>query len=174
MRNVTDTGMKAENPGSGESLDGFTLPMAVVDALPVIFFSLGASVIALRFPSPLYRAGAFLVILAGALKAAWKFVIALLHRNVRFLNRQMRFLMPAGFLLILISLFIDRQLWSAGTVAQHILQLPSLIFFLLGAAGLVAMSIFAVKLPKMDPRANWIEQGTNTVAQLLIFLGILL
>lgn len=49
--------------------EGFTLGMAVMDCLPVIFFSIGASVLALRLESPLFHFGVLLIILAGALKA---------------------------------------------------------------------------------------------------------
>lgn len=38
------------------------------------------------------------------MKASWKFVIALGHKDLHFLNRQMRYLMPIGFLLMLLAL----------------------------------------------------------------------
>lgn len=154
--------------------EGFTAGMAAMDALPVLFFSGSTAVLSMRFPSPLFRTGALLVILAGALKVAWKFVLALGHRNIRFLNRQMRYLMPAGFLLMLIALVIGRQSWSIRAAAAHIISFPSIIFFIAGIAGMVCMSIYPRIFSQMDPRANWIEQGTNAAAQACIFLGILL
>ena len=154
--------------------EGFTLAMACVDCLPVLFFSISASVLALRFDSRLFRAGIFLVILAGALKAGWKFVIALLHRDIPFLSRQMRFLMPAGFLLVLISLFADRSRWSFAAVIRHITGMPSLLFFLCGAAGLMVLTHFAGEKNRRNAKANWKEQIINSISQFCIMMGILL
>lgn len=154
--------------------EGFTLAMACVDCLPVLFFSISASVLALRFDSRLFRAGIFLVILAGALKAGWKFVIALLHRDIPFLSRHMRFLMPAGFLLVLISLFADRSRWSFAAVIRHITGMPSLLFFLCGAAGLMVLTHFAGEKNRRNAKANWKEQIINSISQFCIMMGILL
>jgi len=154
--------------------EGFTIQMAAVDALPVLFFAGSAIVLSVRFPSVFFRLGALLVILGGSLKVSWKFVIALAHRNIRILNRQMRYLMPCGFLLILFSLIIDRQKWSPAAAIAHILSFPALIFFLAGAVGMACMTIYAQKFSGMDAKANWIEQATNAAAQACIFLGILL
>lgn len=154
--------------------EGFTLAMACVDCLPVLFFSISACVLALRFDSRLFRAGIFLVILAGALKAGWKFVIALLHRDIPFLSRQMRFLMPAGFLLVLISLFADRSRWSFTIVIRHITGMPSLIFFLCGIAGLVVLTCFIGNRNIRNAKANWKEQIINSISQFCIMMGIVL
>lgn len=154
--------------------EGFTLSMAFMDMLPVLFFSGSAVLLIRRFPDTLFRIGAVLVILAGALKVLWKFIIALAHRNIGPLSRQLRFLMPAGFLLVIISLILNRAAWSPGRVWARVTGFPACVFFLFGIAGLVLMSVFAVKLDRTDAKSNWIEQGTNTLAQLFIFLGILL
>ena len=99
--------------------DGFTLGMAMMDCLPVIFFSIGAAVLASRFESPLFHFGILLVILAGALKAGWKFVLALAKKDVPFLSRQMRYLMPAGFASAVAGLLVDRSRWSIASVISH-------------------------------------------------------
>ena len=64
--------------------EDFTLSMALVDCLPILFFSISSAILATRFDSRLFRVGVLLVILAGVLKAGWKFVIALHHRDLRF------------------------------------------------------------------------------------------
>lgn len=48
--------------------EGFTLSMAVLDCLPVLFFSISAFRLAMGFQSVLFRIGIFFIILAGALK----------------------------------------------------------------------------------------------------------
>lgn len=153
---------------------GFTVELASIDALPVLFFSGSAAMLSIRFPSVLFRIGALLVILAGALKVSWKYVIALAHRNIRFLNRQMRYLMPAGFLFMALALFIDRKKWNPSLLVSKVISFPSIIFFIAGAAGIICMSAYTHIFTGTDARANWIMQWTNTVAQACIFLGILL
>ena len=49
-----------------------------------------------------------------------------------------------------------------------------MIFFAAGLLGMVLMTVFACILDSADPRANWIEQLTNGVAQAAFFMGILL
>ena len=45
--------------------EGFTLSMALVDCLPVLFFSISSAILATRLDSGLFRTGVLLVILAG-------------------------------------------------------------------------------------------------------------
>lgn len=154
--------------------EGFSLAMAIVDCLPVLFFSISSAILAMRFDSILFRIGVTLVIIAGALKAGWKFVIALVHKDVPFLSRQMGFLMPAGFLLVLIALMVDHRKWSFGAVAGHMVHMPALIFFLCGAAGLMIMTWLARSQDRRNAKANWIEQIVNSLSQFCIMMGIFL
>lgn len=154
--------------------EGFTLSMALMDCLPVAFFCVGAGVLATRFESPLFRVGVVLVVLAGALKACWKLVIALARRDVRLLNRQMRYLMPVGFALVLVSLIVDRAKWSPAAVLAHVTAMPSLLFLVAGLAGMSLMGWFARNLDGRDAKANWREQAVNAISQLCIMLAIVL
>lgn len=171
-----DPGKKVTSNGGGPAAvpEGFSLAMALVDCLPVLFFSISSVILASRFDSTIFRVGVAIVILAGALKAGWKFVIALLHKDVSILSRQMRFLMPAGSLLVLVSLFVDRGRWSFEAVVGHILHMPALVFFLCGAAGIVAMIRFARSRNSRNAKQNWKEQIVNSFSQFCIMLGILL
>lgn len=148
--------------------------MAVTDMLPVLFFSISVAVLSGRIKSILFLAGAVLVILAGALKVLWKFVLALGKRDVPFLNRQLRYLMPAGFVLMAAGLIIDRDCWSAGAAVEHICSFPAVVFFLLAAVGIGFMIWFAGHLNGRDARSNWIEQGTNALTQFFLMMGIVL
>lgn len=167
--------VSARAEGRGDSVpEGFTLPMALLDCVPVAFFCIGASVLATRFDSPLFRVGIALVVLAGALKVSWKLVIALARRDARFLNRQMHYLMPVGFALALASLAVDRARWSPAAVLRHATSLPSLPLLVAGIAGMLLMSWFARHLDGRDARANWREQMVNAISQLCIMLAIVL
>lgn len=148
--------------------------MALMDCLPVAFFCVGAGVLATRFDSAMFRVGVALVVLAGALKVSWKLVLALARRDVRFLNRQMRYLMPVGFALVLVSLAADRALWSPAAVLAHVTTMPSLVFLVAGLAGMFLMGWFARHLDGRDAKANWKEQAVNALSQLCIMLAIVL
>lgn len=167
--------MSSCGDGRGDSVpEGFTLSMALMDCLPVSFFCVGAGVLATRFESPLFRVGVVLIVLAGALKVCWKLVLALVRRDVRFLNRQMRYLMPAGFALALVSLIVDRAKWSPAAVLAHVTVMPSLLFLVVGLAGMFLMGWFARHLNGRDAKANWREQAVNGISQLCIMLAIVL
>lgn len=148
---------------------GFTLGLALVDLIPVIFFGGSAVLIGMRVHSLLFWLGAGLCILAGCGKVLWKILLAAAKKDIRFFNTQMRYVMPLGFLLLIISLF---QIQIDFTW-QSFLQMPSVLFFLLGIMGMIAMTFLGMKKETTDVKANWIEQCINSVSQCAFFLGIL-
>ncbi len=165
--------MSSREDGRGDSVpEGFTLSMALMDCVPVAFFCVSAGVLATRFDSTLFRVGVVLVVLAGVLKVGWKLVLALARRDVRFLNRQMRYLMPVGFGLAVVALVVDRAKWSPAAVLAHVTAMPSLLFLVVGLAGMFLMGWFARHLDGRYARANWREQTVNAASQLCIMLAI--
>lgn len=164
----------SNNPESSTVSGNFTFGMAFMDCLPVVFFSISIAVLASRFHSVLFLIGAVMVILAGALKVSWKFVLAAAGRDIAFLNRQMRYLMPFGFLVMLLGLIIDRNQWSLSAAVHHLLSFPAILFFVLAAIGVCTMIFCARHLNGHDAKSNWIEQGVNSLTQFFILLGILM
>lgn len=161
MRNKKDPGALTPSPA-----------MSVMDAVPVLFFGASAVFVALIFKSVLFCIGATLCILAGLGKVAWTFIKALNGKDVRLLFIQMRWLMPAGFLLMIISLFVDHADFSA--VWKNITGFPCWILFAAGCAGMAAMIIFAITADPGNARVNWTEQTVNAVAQLFFLLGVII
>ncbi len=154
--------------------ENFSLSMAIVDAIPVLFFGLSMIAISRLFGSTLFLISAIIIFLSGALKVFWKVIVALKKKNVWFLFIQMRIGMPIGFVLMIVSLIVDRAKVSLLGIGHALISFPSVIFFALGLIGMVLMGVFATKLDSSDPKSNWIEQITNGVAQIAIFIGILL
>lgn len=154
--------------------EGFTLTLALVDALPVLFFCASMMVIGRLFSSLLFLIGAMLCFIAGAAKVLWKVIVVLKRKNIWFLFLQMRILMPIGFCLMLISLIVKRSEISLAGIGSAFMSMPSLIFFVIGILGMVLMMVFAVKLDSSDVKANWLEQLTNGIAQAAFFVGLLL
>lgn len=159
--------------GKNTNYEGFTLSLALVDALPVLLFGGSCILIGLIFKSPLFMVGACLSFLAGLCKVLWKVILAVAKKDIPLLNKQMRVVMPLGFLLILVSLIVDRARISFPAMGAAIVGFPQVIFFALWVVGMVGMGVLAKKLDSTVAKNNWIEQCVNATAQLCLFLGLL-
>lgn len=153
--------------------ENFTLSLAVIDALPVLFFGGSIILIGLMFRKALFLIGAILCFWAGAAKVIWKIIVAVKKKNIWWMFMQMRIVMPVGFLLMLVSVLLNLKAIRMSVILAAVTSMPSVVFFAIGIAGMVLMGIFAAKLDSSDVRSNWTEQITNTVAQASIFFGIL-
>ena len=78
----------------------FTLQLAIMDAVPVLFFGIAAIMLGVKLRSWVFFVGALLCFLAGFGKVLWKFLIAVARKDVALLGMQLRYVMPAGFLLM--------------------------------------------------------------------------
>ena len=154
--------------------EDFTLALALIDALPVLFFGGSMILIALLFKSVLFLTGALLCFWAGAAKVLWKIIVVKKKKNRWWLFLQMRIVMPLGFALMLHSVILNRKAIRFAAVLAAVTSLPSVIFFALGLLGMLLMGVFASRLDSADLRSNWIEQLTNAAAQAFILIGILL
>ena len=151
----------------------FTVKLALVDTLPVLFFGIASAVLGIKLQSGLFLAGAVACILAGAGKVLWKFLIAIADRDIPFLGAQLRYVMSVGFTLIVIgAVTSDRGLVLSLSTAA--VRMPSLLFFIIAVAGIIGMILCARKYDRHDVRGNWIEQGINAVAQACVMIGVLL
>ena len=116
--------------------------------------------------------GAALCFWAGAAKVLWKIIVVTRKKNIWWLFLQMRTVMPLGFVLMLLAVFVNRSGINLPSVFAAVLSFPSVLFFAIGIIGMVLMGVFAAKLDPADVRSNWIEQLTNAVAQASVFTGI--
>ena len=153
--------------------ENFTLSLALVDALPVLFFGGSMILTGLLFGKPLFLFGAALCFWAGAAKVLWKIIVVTRRKNIWWLFLQMRTVMPLGFVLMILAVILNRNVINLPVIFTAVTSFPSVIFFAVGVTGMVLMGIFAAKLDSADVRSNWIEQLTNTIAQAAIFTGIL-
>ena len=151
----------------------FTLSLALVDALPVLFFGAAAAMLGVKLQSALFIVGAALCLLAGAGKVVWKLLLALQGKDVAILGAQLRWVMPLGFLLMLFGGFFAER-GSVRALLHTAVRLPSVLFFALTIVGMIAMVVCAKRFDRFDVRANWIEQGINAAAQACAMLGVLL
>lgn len=155
-------------------MEGFTLALALVDAIPVLSFGISMVIIASRFQSPLFMIGAALSVLAGCCKVAWKLVLGIAKKDLRWLNKPFVPMQATGFLLMLVSFIIGFQKINWNGVLAAVIGLPSVLFFLAWIGLMGFMGWFRKhKFRNEDAKSNWTAQIINAVGQTCLLLGIL-
>jgi len=151
---------------------GFSLSLAVVDVIPILLFLLMGSLAAKKIDSPLLLIASIICVLAGMMKVIWKILLAAGKGDRHLLPVLFRIFMPAGFALIIAALL--RQSKKTAALIAGMSAFPSLIFLILGTAGMAAMLIFAFKIDRKNVRGNWLEEYTNIFMQGMFLICILL
>ncbi len=155
-------------------MEGFTVGLALVDAIPVLSFGISMVIIASRFDSPLFMLGAALSVLGGCCKVAWKLVLGITRKDLRWLNKPFVPMMASGFLLILISLGLNLRRIDITAVAAAVTSLPSLLFFIAWIGLMFFMGWYRKnKFKNDDAHSNWTAQIINALGQTCLLLGIL-
>ena len=155
-------------------MEGFTLGLALVDAIPVLSFGISMVIIASRFDSLLFMLGASLSVLAGCCKVAWKLVLGIAKKDLRWLNRPFVPMQATGFLLMLISFVLGFRKIRWAPVAGALVSFPSLLFFLLWIGLMGFMGWYRKnRFRHEDARSNWTAQIVNAAGQTCLLLGIL-
>lgn len=153
--------------------DDFTLSLVLVDAIPVLFFALNMALLGLIMNSSLFIIGALLCLYAGITKVLWKLIVVLKKKNIWWMFVQMRYVMPIGFVLMIISFFTNGDV-EFTALGKLLLSMPSVLFFAAGLIGMGLMMYFMFNLDSSDLKSNWIEQITNGISQASFFVGLLL
>jgi hypothetical protein len=156
--------------------EGFTLSLALFDAVPVTLFCLSCIVFGRRIESPLFVVGAVVTFAGGALKVCWKLAIVLLKRDVSLLGRQMPYTMSLGLLAMAAgcAAAIARGRVSLAGAWAAMTSMPTAPLLLAWLACMVGMGYLAAHLDRLDARANWIEQATNALGQGCLLAALLL
>lgn len=157
-----------------KELKNISIGMGLMDFIPVLLFAVSMFLLARIYPSPLFYVGAVLCILAGVGKVLWKLLLAITRKNIKFLNKQLRIVLPAGFLLMIISLILGRGKVSFPGMWALVKAFPGRYAFGFSILGFTAMGILGVNLDATKKRSQWIEQSVNTVAQLSLLFGVFL
>ena len=155
-------------------MEGFSVALALVDAIPVLSFGISMVIIASRFDSPLFMIGAGLSVLAGCCKVAWKLVLGIWKKDLRWLNKPFVPMQAAGFLLMLLSFIIGFGKIDWAAVGAGLLRFPSILFFAAWIALMGFMGWFRKhKFQNDDAKSNWTAQIVNAAGQTCLLLGIL-
>ena len=155
-------------------MEGFTVALALVDAIPVLSFGISMVIIAGRFDSPAFLIGAVLSVLAGCCKVSWKLVLGIWKKDLRWLNKPFVPMMAVGFGFIVGSLIGGWKTISWSGVLSSVLSFPSVLFF---AAWICLMGFMGWyrknKFQNEDAHSNWTAQLVNAVGQTCLLPGIL-
>ena len=155
-------------------MEGFTIGLALVDAIPVLSFGISMVIIASRFPSPLFMIGAILSVLGGCCKVAWKLVLGIWKKDLRWINKPFVPMMAGGFLLLIISLIVGFGKIHWAGVGAAILSFPSILFFVAWIGLMGFMGWYRKhKFSNDDAKSNWTAQIVNALGQTCLLLGIL-
>lgn len=155
-------------------MEGFTVGLALVDAIPVLSFGISMVIIAGRFDSPTFIIGAVLSVLAGCCKVCWKLILGIRKKDIRLLNKPFVPLMAVGFGFIVGSLIGGWKKISWAGVLASVLSFPSILFFVawIGLMGFMGW-YRKTKFKNDDAHSNWTAQIINAVGQSCLLLGIL-
>ena len=156
-------------------MEGFTVALALVDAIPVLSFGISMVIIASRFDSPTFIIGAVLSVLAGCCKVCWKLILGIWKKDLRWLNKPFLPMQITGFGFIIGSLIGAWKRINWAGVLAAVLSFPSALFFiawigLMGFMGWYRKNRFRNE----DAHSNWTAQIVNAVGQTCLLLGILL
>lgn len=155
-------------------MEGFTLGLALVDAIPVLSFGISMVIIASRFHSPLFMIGAVLSVFAGCCKVAWKLVLGIWKKDLRWLNKPFLPLQITGFGFILGSLLTSLGKINWAGLGAAIFSFPSILLFAAWIALMCFMGWYRKnKFKNDDAHSNWTAQIINAVGQTCLLLGIL-
>lgn len=155
-------------------MEGFTVWMALVDAVPVVLFGSSMVLLAGRFGSWLFAAGAVVSTLAGCCKVAWKGILGVSKKNVAWLNRMHMPGQLTGFALMMASFLVHFRRISWPGVLRAVTGFPAWVFFALWFFLMGTMGWYRKRKFDNSPRANWTAQLINCAAQASLLLALLL
>ncbi len=154
-------------------MEGFTLALALVDAIPVLLFGGSMILVAAKFGHPLFILGAALSTLAGCFKVAWKLVLGIWKKDLMWLNKPFVPMQVTGFGFMLGSFLAGAGSIDWPGVWAAVSSMPSSLLFLAWIGLMGFMGWYRKnKFRNDDAHSNWTAQIINCIAQAALFLGI--
>ena len=155
----------------------FSVPLAVTDFIPVILFGIAAVLMQRdlynkmpKYSFACFSAGCVNMFMAGFLKALWKLLYALGICDFHVLNTMFLPTQSLGLLagLGIVIMFIGRR---KAALAVKLQKKKLIIVFALCFLCYMGMGYLASKKDG-SAASNWIEQGVNTLGQILLLCGV--
>lgn len=156
----------------------FSLPLAVVDALPVLLFLVNCILIGRAMHSGLFVLGAALCCAAGFFKVIWKICIAASGKDHAWLNHAFLPVMLTGFVLLILGIVLAIHAQTVpSSFLLHLTRAGAFVSFAIALLFLIALivirSVFGKKKFNTSETLNWIGEGLNIGFQAAVLSGIL-
>ena len=168
--------MDTEKPsGSAEAgiYEDYTAGLVMFDIIPCVLFLAAGLIIRSMFGSGLFLAGVLCAFAGSMCKVIWKAIIVFGKIDNSALTKGFRILLPAGFVMMLLSVIIHPGTGVLSGLWRGLTMWPAVLFFIVGLACMCLMGYFAGHMDK-SAKAAWIEEGTNALAQLAVLIGIII
>lgn len=163
--------MSVNTNGYKDEYKEYTMGLALLDMMPVLLFLMSGLIIYSMYDNLLLLAGVLACFTGGLCKAAWKLIIVAGKKDIPGLTRAFHILMPAGFLLMILSVPAGGRAALSGFL-RSITMMPAAVLF---AAAFALMCLMGYLGSHMDDsaKANRIEELVNTLAQLVFLIGVI-
>ena len=154
-------------------MEGFTVSMALVDAIPVLLFAASATILGSRFDSPLFITAVILMTLNSIRKVLWKLILGIKKKDISAFNKYFLPIQMTCMLLMIVSVVLGHKniVW-AGVLTQ-ITSMPNMIFYILFFIMMIVMIWHKKVKFKNTAKDNWTAQFINMAAQLFLLLGLI-
>jgi hypothetical protein len=159
----------------------YTLGLALFDIVPVLVFLAAGVLLWTMWSDKLLLAGVICSFIAGLSKVLWKLEVVVKKRNSAVLTGIFHFLMPVGFILMILAVALSTFKCVAGGGAfadsamaglwRGLTMRPAMWCFLGGFAGMCLMGYLGSHMDE-SAKANWIEALVNAAAQLAMLAGV--
>ena len=161
--------------GKRTEKQGFTLGLALMDAVPVVAFGIDMALLARPLQSRLFLAGAVISLIAGTCMVIYKLLLAAAKKEVPVLKKAMPIGMSLGWILMIAGLIANRSKINIPGIWNAVSTPPACVFFLLGIAFFAAFIIyFKTGFDADSAKDNWIEEILNAGTQVCILIGVIL
>ncbi len=146
--------------------------LALVDLMPVLLFLMSGIIMYSMYRSPLLLAGVLACFTGGLCKAIWKMIIVISKKDCTGLTRAFHILMPAGFVLMILSVPAGGKAAFSG-LWRSLTMMPASILFAAGFALMCLMGYLGSR-PDSGAGSDWTEELINTFAQLAVLVGVII
>ena len=162
----------SENNGGKE---GFTLGLALMDAIPCIAFGIDMGLLAKPLQSPLFLVGAVESLFAGLAMVFYKIMLAVFKKDYPVCKKIMPIGMTIGWVTMILAAVINRSKISIAGIWASVTSMPAMAFFIAGIAFFIAFfTYFKTKFNADSAKDNWVEEILNACTQICILIGVIL
>lgn len=155
--------------------EGFTLGLALMDAIPCIAFGVDMALLSRPLQSPLFLVGAVVSLLAGLAMVFYKIMLAVFKKDYPICKKLMPIGMTIGWVTMIAAAIINRSKISLPGIWKAICTMPATAFFIAGVIFFAAfITYFKTKFDADSAKDNWIEEILNAGTQVCMMIGVIL